>query len=164
MKKFINNVLELLGVIIIGILLYALIVTYIDNVYLEYSLYAVSVFVCIGIFTLSTSYERGLEYINVELRFENIKLNSKCKYLQYEFDNSVPEYQYERDIEELEIKYQDACDEIDRIRDLPFSEPIKDVDSIDVCTVCGGALRSTPKMLICTECGKRRKKVVNEEV
>ena len=44
---------------------------------------------------------------------------------------------------------------------LPFSEQDTEQDNVQVytCLQCGsGNVRETPKMIICNECGKRRKK------
>jgi hypothetical protein len=181
MNKFINNILEMLGVLIITVGLGLVVYTYLDGTYM-YVGYGVSALLGITIYFISISYEKRLEreleaykdsvlvydmqlgeknkqvlLLEDELHFLNKSIDGKNNHIK-DLNSKIDKQSNEitRLLERISILEQIPNDVFEMETDddlIPFSE------GIIQCSECGSDnMRETKCYYICNECGKRVKK------
>ena len=175
--KYINNVMELLGVATFALLLYGLVQYFISSTLYQYILYGVGVVVCVLIYILSTKYERDLEELCDSYQSSYLHWFNKYGVLITEYNKLEKELnvemewnkKFQDDIKGYKKVERELMEEVDKLeKELsdcvlkePFSEQdtIQDNEQVYTCLQCGsGNVRVTPKMIICNECSKRRMK------
>ena len=172
--KLINGILKLLGVAGIALLLYGLVQLFIENELYKYGLYGLGIILCVLIYYLVNRYENereiSLEFLENNLKYQKGKVK-EYKKIEIDLINEIGKLikdntNLKRDLS-FQVKATDDAEKllsdylIKKEQTIPFGEQdnTQDNEQAYTCLQCGSDnVRETPKMIICNECGKRRKK------